>query len=363
MQVLLATICFVAGVVCTGIVRVLPGFLPDVPNERSSHHHVVPRGGGLGFALPSLVAGLVLFITAGTPMQSSSLALLGGGLALLGLGLLDDGLRLAVLPRLAAQACVAFAACAWGLPDRIAFTETFVLHGPAATGLQVLTVVTALNFFNFMDGIDALAAVQAIFASLSLAVFSAEGHHFAGSGLPPESAFLLALAGAVVGFLLWNLPPAAIFMGDGGSYFLGFVLSYPALLIVGSDTQRVAETLTVDGSAWVNPAIVAAASVWFVFFLDPLATLLLRIAHRENPFRAHRDHLYQLLYHGGWSSGAVISLLLAADAILVGTALLCGMVGGAVVWALPLAAMALVTGAYVLLRRGTVPDGAVAPTA
>ena len=355
LQILLAALCFVAGVVVTGIVRVLPGFLPDIPNERSSHDSIVPRGGGLGIALPCLFAAVALFFTSGQLAVPSSIAFLVGGLSMLALGLLDDAFHLQVLPRLATEGVVAIAVCAWGLPDRIAICEGTLVQGPIVTGLQALAIVTALNFFNFMDGIDTLAAAEAIFAGLSLAVFLAAGPSAGGVGLPPESAVALSLAAATAGFLLWNLPPAAIFMGDGGSYFLGFALSYLALRVVGMDPPAFTDGGHVPMEG-LNAGLLAALSIWFVFLLDPLATLSLRMLKRENPFRAHRDHLYQLLYHGGWSAGAVAGLLTLANALLVGAVLGAGQLG----WKpalLPLGAMALVVAGYIALRFRAAPAG------
>ncbi len=346
MQILLAVVCFVAGVVFTGVVRVLPGFLPDVPNERSSHSGVIPRGGGLGFALPCLLAAAVLFGTSGTLFQPASLAFLVGGTAMLAIGLLDDALRLGVLPRLVGEVLVAGVVSAWGLPDRLPIVGSVVLQGPVLLALQAIAIVTAVNFFNFMDGIDALAAVQAIFCALAFSVFLSARVGQA-AGLPPESAVALCLAGAVLGFLLWNLPPASVFMGDGGSYFLGFVLAWFALTVSGTSPETAASGTP---GRYASPGLVAAVCVWFAFLLDPLVTLFERVLRGQNPFRAHREHLYQMLYHQGWSAGGVVALLLLANCLTVGSALASDILGGPLYGLLPFGALAFVAGGYGALR-------------
>ena len=147
-----------------------------------------------------------------------------------------------------------------------------IVHlGWAGTVLATLGIVWFLNLFNFMDGIDGIAASEAIFVA-------------AGGALLSPGAAGVAAAGSVFaaccgGFLLWNWPPAKIFLGDVGSGYLGYVIAVLAL------------AATHD-----NPV---AGWVWLilggVFFVDATLTLLRRLRRGERVYQAHRSHAYQHL--------------------------------------------------------------------
>jgi Fuc2NAc and GlcNAc transferase len=136
----------------------------------------------------------------------------------------------------------------------------------------VLGCVWMLNLYNFMDGIDGLASIEAVSSTvimglILLAVFD-----------EPDVALLhFALASSVLGFLLFNFPPAKIFMGDAGSGFLGIITF--ALLLV---TSQISETLF-----WSWLIILG------VFIVDATYTLIRRLFRGEKPHEAHRSHAYQ----------------------------------------------------------------------
>lgn len=149
--------------------------------------------------------------------------------------------------------------------------------------LSVLWIVGLTNAYNFMDGIDGISGAQAIVTGITVAIVSfpldVMGSAVAGT----------AIAAASAGFLLFNWPPARVFMGDVGAAFLGFVFAALAL-----------QTGTVSFAA----GFAVALSVWpFVF--DTALTMLRRLARRENIFASHRSHLYQRLVIAGWSHARV----------------------------------------------------------
>jgi Fuc2NAc and GlcNAc transferase len=138
--------------------------------------------------------------------------------------------------------------------------------------LAMLGIVWALNLFNFMDGIDGIAASQAIFMAGAGAVLAIL------SGMSVStSAAALVVAAASLGFLVWNWPPARIFMGDVGSGFLGFVLAVLALAALRERAVMLPVWLILSG----------------VFVIDATVTLLRRVARRERVYEAHRSHAYQ----------------------------------------------------------------------
>ncbi|MDX9975972.1 MAG: glycosyltransferase family 4 protein, partial [FCB group bacterium] len=143
--------------------------------------------------------------------------------------------------------------------------------------LVVMGVVWATNLFNFMDGIDGIAASQALFVTGATATLIASQ---ANTAVAADFAFLLsATAGACMGFLVWNWPPARIFMGDVGSGFLGFW--------IGS----LAVTLHVLGvlSIWISLLLSS------LFVADATTTLIRRFLRGERWYQAHRSHAYQIL--------------------------------------------------------------------
>ena len=268
------------------------GFL-DRPNPRSSHQRVVPRGGGAAIVLASLVA----FCTLSSSWAGAA-TLLGAGLALALVGLWDDRFGLSPLPRLAFQLAAALAAV-WGGAgiDRLPLPPPLdlPLHGLGGV-FAVLWIVAVVNFYNFLDGIDGLAALQGVVTGLGLA----------WAGWDPVVIGLgAAIAGACLGFLLFNWSPATIFMGDIGSCFLGY--TFAALPLLAPVESRPRAVLFV------------ALSLWF-FLADATWTLARRFARGERWYQAHREHLYQHLAlrfgHGRVAAGLGLgSCVLTATAL------------------------------------------------
>jgi UDP-N-acetylmuramyl pentapeptide phosphotransferase/UDP-N-acetylglucosamine-1-phosphate transferase len=172
-----------------------------------------------------------------------------------------------------------------------------------ALPLAFAWVALVTNIYNFMDGIDGLAATQAIVAGVALALGGTVVRNpvlMAGGGL---------LAAAAAGFLVHNLPPARLFMGDVGSTFLGF--SFAGLSLLGN--------LGVGGGKLpIEFGVVILAP----FLFDGMVTLARRIARGERWFEAHRSHYYQRLVIRGLSHGQVTALytLLASIAAIAALA-------------------------------------------
>jgi Fuc2NAc and GlcNAc transferase len=248
--------------------------LLDVPNTRSSHSVPTPRGGGIAAVVIFLFELLVLMFMGLLPLRTF-LALECGGLMIAIMGLLDDR-----RPRPAALrffvhvgAATLFVVLVGGVPG-LSFSN-FGIAGPAVAFFTAVMALTwSINLFNFMDGIDGIAASEAMFFTMAGAWLN---WRFGGDlGL---SAVMLFLGAAALGFLMWNWPPAKIFMGDAGSGFLGFALC--SLAIAASR----------GGAVPIEAWIILGG----VFFTDASITLLRRAAGGERWFEAHRSHAYQIL--------------------------------------------------------------------
>jgi Fuc2NAc and GlcNAc transferase len=245
--------------------------LVDVPNVRSSHAVPTPRGGGVAIVLCFLLA-LPFLFGAGYLSSAEAWALFGSGAWIAAIGFLDDHGHVAARWRLLAH----FVGAGWllwligGLPalHLLGFRLDF---GGFGYIFGALYLVWLLNLYNFMDGIDGIASIEAICVCLGGA-----GLYFL-VGMPQAMIVPLSLAAAVCGFLLWNFPPARIFMGDAGSGFLGIVLGALSLQ-----------------AGWVEPTLFVGWLVLLgVFIVDATWTLFRRLLRGDKVYEAHRSHAYQ----------------------------------------------------------------------
>jgi len=245
--------------------------LLDIPNGRSSHTVPTPRGGGVAIVVSYLAALFFVFLE-GALDTPSFLAFTGSGLAIAALGFLDDHGHVAARWRLLGHFLAALWGLAWlgGLPPVVIF-GSLVEFSWLGHVLAVFYLVWLLNLYNFMDGIDGIASVEAVCVCVSAALI------YALSGLTGLIWLPLLLAGAVLGFLFWNFPPAKIFMGDAGSGFLGIILG---LLSVQA--------------AWISSQLLWSWLILLgVFIVDATVTLIRRLVRGDKVYEAHRSHAYQ----------------------------------------------------------------------
>lgn len=245
--------------------------LMDIPNARSSHSRPTPRGGGVAIVLVFLAA-LVWLLIVGEIDADWSWAMLGAGAGVAILGFLDDHGHIAAHWRLLGHFFAAFWLLSWtgGLPAIELFGHVVAL-GWSGHVLAIFYLVWMLNLYNFMDGIDGIASVEAITVCTGGALAAWLAGHVAMIGAP------LLLAFATTGFLIWNFPPARIFMGDAGSGFLGLMMG----------------ALSIQ-AAWAAPSLFWSWLILLgVFVVDATYTLIRRIARGEKPYEAHRSHAYQ----------------------------------------------------------------------
>jgi UDP-N-acetylmuramyl pentapeptide phosphotransferase/UDP-N-acetylglucosamine-1-phosphate transferase len=272
----------------------------DIPNARSSHTRVTPRGGGLAIVAVVAIAALLAVI-----LHPESLKAVAGmilpAISIAAISWLDDVHTLNNRTRFSVHLlCAAVSTAFLGPVERVDLGSfgTFDL-GIFAWPLTLLWIVGMTNAFNFMDGIDGIAGITAAVAGAAIAAAAA------CLGVEPLAAVGLAFAGASIGFLTCNWPPARIFMGDVGSAFCGFLIAVLPLL----------------GGAFAMPRVVpVAVFVMWPFIFDTAYTIVRRLRNRENIFQAHRSHLYQRLAIAGWSHRAVSGLYgaLAAMAAVIG---------------------------------------------
>jgi Fuc2NAc and GlcNAc transferase len=277
---------FIALVVLTGILSTILTMglrhyalvhqVLDVPNERSSHHIPTPRGGGLAIVISFSIAIITLWATQYIP-DRIAIAILGSGIVVALIGFIDDHISLAARWRLLAHFVAAGWILAWIGTPRLALPGGAIDLGWIGTILCALYLVWMLNLHNFMDGIDGLAGIESLTVTIfGAAVFLLQGLSIAFIGNAVVMTALL-LSAASAGFLVWNFPPAKIFMGDAGSGFLGITLGTIALM-AGLEQP-------IQFWSWV---ILSG-----VFVVDATVTLIRRKCRRQRASEAHRSHAFQ----------------------------------------------------------------------
>ncbi len=232
-----------------------------VPTHRKS----IPYLGGLAVA-----TGVVVALGAVDELSQLDTAVAAGAIAFLGIGLLDDLLTLGPGTKLVLQAAGAAAPILVGL--RLPLTGIGAVDAVAGL-LWILVVVNAVNVTDVCDGLVAGLAAIALVA-------------FAVSA-PESRAFALAAAGACIGFLLFNAPPASIFLGDAGSHFLGYCLAVPAIAAGGSSLAR--------------DDVIASAVVLAVPLFELVFVVTVRMRRHVPAWQASGDHFPLRLQRVGLS--------------------------------------------------------------
>ena len=261
--------------------------LLDIPNERSSHTEPTPHGAGLIIVIICLVIYVPMSIlVSGT----FSWGYFTGALLIALVSYLDDLRPIRFMWRLVVHCSAAIVL--------IADTETW--HGITMLGnlqlgnfgyvITFLWIVWMVNSYNFMDGIDGLAGLQAVIAGIGWFILGIM------LGMPVISLFGGVIAASSLGFLLHNLSPARIFMGDVGSAFLGFTFA--------------ALPLMARTSVMKSPDLLPIAAVLFVWFFlfDSVVTIVRRAIRGEKIWVAHREHLFQRLVSSGYTHRRVTVL-------------------------------------------------------
>jgi UDP-GlcNAc:undecaprenyl-phosphate GlcNAc-1-phosphate transferase len=281
----------------------------DLPSDRKVHEGMVPRVGGvalyLAFFLPF---GSVLFYQTAVldllHLDRRTLALVLGCTIALGLGLWDDVRGLNPRVKLLVQAVCGVIAYLGGI--RILTVAVPGINDGWALGwlslpATVFWFLLVMNAMNLIDGLDGLAAGVTMFASIVLLVLCVTSERLL------EGMGFAALGGACLGFLRYNFNPASIFMGDSGSYFLGYMMA--ALSIVGSIKSQATVAILIPIIALGVP------------LMDALWAPVRRFVLGEAVFEPDRDHLHHRLLALGLTQRRAVLVMYGVTVALGGVAL------------------------------------------
>jgi UDP-GlcNAc:undecaprenyl-phosphate GlcNAc-1-phosphate transferase len=274
----------------------------DHPGRLKTHRSPVPYLGGVAVFLGLLVG----------PIEADRLALLIPYGAALALGVVDDARGLAPRARLGTEVVIGIVAAV-------------VVPGPALVKVATAVLVVALlNAVNLLDGQDGLAAGACL---VSAAAFAILGGDAAMVGL--------ALAGALGAFLVFNAPPARMYLGDGGAYLIGTVLAtLPALTEHGAT----------DWSIWIATPLIVALPL-----ADTAIAIVRRSVARRSLLQGDRSHVYDQLVDQGWRVETSTAVCVLLQGVLAALGVLAA--GLDVAWAVGISG-ATVLGVLVLAATG-----------
>jgi UDP-GlcNAc:undecaprenyl-phosphate/decaprenyl-phosphate GlcNAc-1-phosphate transferase len=270
----------------------------DHPRERGLSDRATPLLGGLAIFAGTLVAGLIWLpderIWHGVLIAAATITVVGA---------LDDRFDLPPVVKLAGQLAAALIVVHFGVMVEL-ITLPFVgaLHFPnAGSWITVIGLVALMNVVNFSDGVDGLAAGVCAIISASLAVIAFDLERWAPGVLAA------IIAGASLGFLLYNFPPASSFMGDCGANLLGLLMG--CLTVEGAVKTQVV-------LSFVLPLILLA-----VPFLDTTFVVLKRLKYRRPIYASDSEHFHHRMARIGFSRRRTIAYLYAWTLMLAGLAL------------------------------------------
>ena len=293
----------------------------DFPDERKVHHNPIPALGGLAIYAGFMTAFLLTVSFAGDNYVFQYLVV--AGVIIFFVGLKDDLLNIAPFKKFLGQIMAASLLVFKGglvISNMDGILGVHDLQPVAAEGISVLTIVVIINSFNLIDGIDGLAGSISFVASAFCAVF------FAVNGDWSYACMAAALLGAVAAFLIFNYPPARIFMGDTGSLLIGLVNA--VLVIRFIQTAQKAPVWSVGSAAAMGFAIL------FVPLFDTLRVFSYRIVHGIPPFTPDRSHIHHILMRFNWSHLKVTIVLSMVSALVIGSSILLQSLGSPLLLAL-----------------------------
>jgi len=298
------------------LIRVAPALgMMDKPDSRKVHVAPIPRVGGIGIVIGALLP-LVIWL----PWNSLTNSYLMGAIVLLVFGIWDDIRELGHYVKFIGQFVAVLLVVFYG--------DLYVVHLPfmsmdpigEITGrlIAVIGMIGIINAINHSDGLDGLAGGESLL-SLGAIVYLANQADDSITSL-----IALATIGGVFGFLRFNSHPARVFMGDGGSQFLGFTLAFLALYLTQSSNQALSPAL---------PALLLGLPV-----VDILAVLAKRAYGRMNLFKASKNHIHHRLLELGFHHYESVVVIYSVQALLVISAVL-----------MPYESDALIIGVYLLV--------------
>jgi UDP-N-acetylmuramyl pentapeptide phosphotransferase/UDP-N-acetylglucosamine-1-phosphate transferase len=276
----------------------------DLPDERKTHTYPVSSLGGVG-----IISGLAisLLLVSDFKLENSEFQYyLASFFIIFIIGVIDDIFVLRAWKKLLGQLLVASLLTVKAhllITNLQGLGGVFAIKTEFSYVLTFNTVLLVINSFNLIDGIDGLAGSLGLISSLSF------GLYFYVNGNVPFAILGFVMSGSLLAFLMFNFPPAKIFMGDSGSMLIGLV--NVILLIKFIETANSAPIYPVSSPIAIGFAIL------LIPMLDVLRVFIIRLTKGVSPFAPDRNHLHHLLLNQGFSHTKVTSTLLISEACII----------------------------------------------
>ena len=268
--------------------------LIDEPDVRKVHTQPVPRVGGFGIFFGALVP-LVLLL----PFDQTLVAFLVGAGVLFAFGVMDDRRELGHYVKFIGQFLAVIIVVYWGdaYVTRLPFMGGELISDSAGRLFTVIAMVGMINALNHSDGLDGLAGGEALLSLFGIAWLA----WLAGGST--VALIALSVVGGLLGFMRYNTYPAIIFMGDGGSQFIGYTLGFLAVQL----TQQVNPVLSP-----ALPALLLGLPI-----ADIIAVFVQRMYRKMNWFRATRNHVHHRLLDLGFHHYESVVVIYSIQAVLM----------------------------------------------
>lgn len=270
--------------------------LVDQPSARKAHDGAVPLVGGL-----AIFATLVPMLVVAGPIDNGTELLLAA-IMLVAVGAVDDAHHVGPKTRLFVQGAAILLLATYGNTvleslGHLGLGGAEVQTGWLALGFTVFAGLGLVNAVNMSDGVDGLSGMLSLVTLLALAIVAAV------AGRAEELLIISAVSGALAGFLAFNLRlpgrhQALVFLGDAGSYLVGFLIFY----------------LLVRLSQGPEPAMAPVTALWLTLvpLFDTVGMMLRRLRKGRSPFRADREHLHHVFLLAGFTPNEAVATLTTA---------------------------------------------------
>lgn len=269
----------------------------DMPSPRKVHSKPVPRVGGVAIVIASIIP-IIIWMNINIKLAG----MLASILLLFMLGIVDDIKNLNYKIKFLVQICAIIIIFNFGFID-IAhgyYVSQDIVPAVLLSAIYLFFILGVTNAINLADGLDGLAGGEALLSFSIIGLLAYESNNIV------VLTIVLAIMGAVFGFLRFNTYPARIFMGDTGSLFLGFLLGLLSVVLTYSEANAYAKTL---------PLLLVGLPVF-----DTLMVIAIRLANRQSPFTADRNHLHHRLLDNGLKHYQSVLVIYVVQGIYVLTA-------------------------------------------
>jgi len=275
----------------------------DIPCNRKIHKSPISSLGGIGIFAGLIFSCCILIPFTKAPWIQYFIA---SSLIIFFLGLKDDLLLLSPIKKFTGQMLATFLIASqpfFKLNSFYGFLGLTELHPLLSIVFTFLTILVIINAYNLIDGVDGLAGVLGLICTLFFGVV------FLMEKDIPFACLAFSMSGGLIAFLIFNISPAKIFMGDTGSLLLGLVNSVLAIRFINLETS---------GNAVMKfqsaPAL--AFAVMFIPLMDTIRVSLIRMYNGKSPFSPDQNHLHHILLKRGYSH-IKITVILAFSSILL----------------------------------------------